>query len=376
MTPRTAPGAGPVPASAVIIGTGMMGTSIGLALRGQGTLVWLSDADQAAARLAAELGAGRVLPAGGPPGGPAEVAILAMPPAALASALAGAQRARLATWYTDVASVKELPVRQAEELGCDLVSYVPGHPMAGRERSGPVAARADLFAGQAWAICPGPRTSPDGVAVISDLARACGASPTQMSAWEHDRWVALVSHVPHLVAGAMAAQCEGAPGPALALAGQGLRDVTRIAAGDPALWTEILSANAAPVNEILAEVADRLAVTARILAEVAEGDAESRNVLTGVLEAAKAGTGKIPGKHRGPAQEYAIVQVVIGDRPGELARLFAAAGAAGINIEDIRIEHSPELPSGVAELSVGPEAAGWLAKALEEGGWPVASPRD
>lgn len=367
-------GVRPAPATVVVIGTGMMGTSIALALRGQGTSVWLSDADQSAARLAAELGGGQVLPPGGPAGGPADVAILAMPPAAVAGALAAAQRGGLATWYTDVASVKELPLRQAEELGCDLDSYVPGHPMAGRERSGPVAARADLFAGQPWAICPGPKTAPEGVRAISDLARACGALPSVMRPSDHDLWVALVSHVPHLLAGAMAAQCESAPAPALALAGQGLRDVTRIAAGDPGLWTQILSANAAPVHEILADVADRLAATARILGEIADGDAGSRKALTGLLEAARAGTGKIPGKQGGPAQEYAIVGVVIGDRPGELARLFAAAGAAGVNIEDIRIEHSPGLPAGVAQLSVGPEAAGWLAKALEDGGWPVASP--
>ena len=364
------------PASAVIIGTGMMGTSIGLALSGRGTAVWLDDADPAAARLAAELGAGRVLPSAGPPGGPAEVAILAMPPGAVPGALGRAQRAGLATWYTDVASVKEPPLRQAAELGCDLASYVPGHPMAGRERSGPVAARAELFAGLPWVICPGPATMPSGVLVVERLALACGARPVRMLAGDHDRFVALVSHVPHLVAGAMAAQLEGAPGAALALSGRGLRDVTRVAAGDPALWTDILTANAGQVHEILAEVAERLAIAARTLAEAAGGDPASRDRLAGLLESARAGTARIPGKHDGPAQEYAIVSVVIGDRPGELARLFAAAGAAGINIEDIRIEHSPGLPAGVAELSVGPEAAGWLAKALEEGGWPVASPRD
>lgn len=362
------------PASAVVIGTGLIGTSIALALREVGTAVWLSDADESAVRLAAELGAGRVLPEGGPPGGPADVAILAMPPRAVAGALATAQRRRLATWYTDVASVKELPLRQAAEAGCDLASYVPGHPMAGRERSGPVAARADLFAGHPWAICPGPLTSADGVAMVWALALACGALPAQMPAAEHDQWVALVSHVPHLVAGAMAAQCESAPLGALALAGPGLRDVTRIAAGDPALWTEILSANAAPVHEILAEVASNLAAAAEVLAEVARGSSQSRQLLTGLLEAARAGTARIPGKQGGPAPDYVIVQVDIGDRPGELARVFAAAGAAGINIEDITIEHSPGRPAGVAELSVRPEAARWLAKALESGGWPVASP--
>jgi len=82
----------------------------------------------------------------------------------------------------------------------------------------------------------------------------------------------------------------------------------------------------------------------------------------------------LPGKRGGPAPSYAVVQVVIGDTPGELARLFAAAGAAGINIEDVRIEHSPGLPVGVAELSVRPEAVPQLSAALAASGWPVASP--
>ena len=194
------------PASVVVVGTGLIGTSIALALRECGTEVWLSDTDHAAARLAAELGAGQVLPAAGRPGGPADIAVLAVPPAAVASSLAMAQRQGLARCYTDVASVKELPLREAAELGCDLVSFAGGHPMSGRERSGPAAARADLFAGQPWVICPSGQTAASCVTAVTDLALACGAQPVQLSAAEHDRWVALVSHVPHLVAGAMAGQ--------------------------------------------------------------------------------------------------------------------------------------------------------------------------
>jgi len=288
--------------------------------------------------------------------------------------LAAAQREQLARCYTDVASVKELPLGDARRLGCDLRSFVPGHPMSGRERSGPAAARAELFTGQPWVICPGTQTSPDCVTTVTGLATACGAQPVLMPADEHDRFVALVSHVPHLVAAAMAAQCAGAPAGALALAGPGLRDVTRIAAGDAGLWTEILTANAAPVREILLAVATQLAEGADVLGAVAAGDDDAVKRLTAVLEAGREGAASIPGKQGGPATEYAVVQVVIGDRPGELARLFAAAGAAGINIEDVRIEHSPGLLAGVAELSVRPEAAKPLAAALTEGGWPVASP--
>jgi prephenate dehydrogenase len=369
------------PASVIVIGTGLIGTSVALALRPQGVTVWLADSDPAAARLAADIGAGTVLPGdvpgGPPPGGPADVAVLAVPPQAVAPALARAQAAGLARWYTDVASVKSLPVRQARAAGCDMASFVPGHPLSGRERSGPAAARADLFLGRPWVICPDPPAAAAGLAAIEALARICGAEPAQVSAAEHDRWVALVSHAPHVLSAAMAARLADASDGALSLAGQGLRDVTRIAAGDTGLWTQILAANAAPVADVLAAVAADLAAVAEALADTAqaagpggEGGPDLK-VLAALLEQGGAGVARIPGKRGGPARAEAAVQVVIPDRPGELARLFQAAGAAGVNIEDIGIEHSPGLPVGVAELTVHPEAVGRLTEALAANGWPV-----
>jgi prephenate dehydrogenase len=348
-----------------VIGTGLIGTSIALALREQESTVWLTDQDPAAARLAADLGAGEQLPE--TPTEPADVAVVAVPPAAVAATLAEAQTRNLAHAYTDVASVKQVPVTQARNRGCDLTCYVPGHPLAGREKHGPAAARADLFLGRTWALCPVPETSEAAIQAVTDLVQACGAVPVRIDPAAHDRWVALISHAPHLVAAAMAARLEEAPGEALDLAGQGLRDVTRIAAGDTSLWTQILSANAAPVAEVLVAVAADLAEAARTLAD---GDDPEKGVAA-LLDRGQAGVARIPGKHGGAAREFAVVQVVIPDQPGELARLFEATGRAGVNIEDVRIEHSPGLPVGVAELSVRPAEAGVLLEALEAGGWPV-----
>ncbi len=364
------------PARVIVVGTGLIGTSVALALRPAGVTVWLADSDPAAARLAADIGAGTVLP-GDVPGGPADVAVLAVPPQAVAPTLARAQAAGLARWYTDVASVKSLPVRQARAAGCDLASFVPGHPLSGRERSGPAAARADLFLGRPWVVCPDPPAPAAGLAVIEALARICGAEPVQVSVAEHDRWVALVSHAPHVLSAAMAARLADASDGALSLAGQGLRDVTRIAAGDTGLWTQILAANAAPVADVLAAVAADLAAVAEALADTAQAagpggtGGPDLKVLAALLEQGGAGVARIPGKRGGPARAEAAVQVVIPDRPGELARLFQAAGAAGVNIEDIGIEHSPGLPVGVAELTVHPEAVGRLTEALAANGWPV-----
>jgi prephenate dehydrogenase len=392
----------------LVAGTGLIGTSVALALREKGTEVWLHDADPAIAKLAADLGAGTVVPDLRDAKGIADIAVLAMPPAAVGAQLAFAQECAVAGVYTDVASVKVLPVQQARSLGCDLASYVPGHPLAGRERQGPAAAQADLFLGRTWALCPLPETSPDAVEAVTALAVACGADPVTTDPVTHDQWVALVSHAPHLVAVAMAARLAPSrvPADALAIAGQGLRDVTRIAAGDSALWTQILSANAGPVAEVVAAVAEDLAAAARLLADLSAGSDQSRpdssggaaatsgtgasgtgvsgtgvsgtgvsgtgaSGVTGLLDRGRAGAARIPGKHGGKPRNFTVVQVVIADRPGELARLFNAAGAAGVNIEDIRLEHSPGLPAGVAELSVRPDQTRILLDTLEAGGWPV-----
>jgi prephenate dehydrogenase len=369
----------PFPRGVVIVGTGLIGTSVGLALRERGVRVWLADRDPRASALAATLGAGDLLPTvttsvtvAPPLWQEAGLAVLAVPPDVVAPALAAAQKSGLATCYTDVASVKARPLAAARDLGCDLASYVPGHPLAGRERGGPAAARADLFLGRPWALCPLPETSASALAAVTGLVTACGAEPVTAEVAEHDRWVALVSHAPHLVASAMAARLASAPPGALSLAGQGLRDVTRIAAGDPGLWTQILTANAAGVADVLTAVADDLRAAAAALAQDPRAAQSAQGDLTGLLEAGAAGVARIPGKHAGPATEYAIVQVAIPDRPGELARLFQAAGEANVNIEDIRIEHSPGLPVGVAELAVKPDAAPSLATALASRGWAAS----
>jgi prephenate dehydrogenase len=404
---------GPAPASAVIIGTGLIGTSVALALRSRGVTVWLADADPAAAELAAHIGAGEILPGGwavppcgddpaDPPiaasrraaasrrgpaagtglgepgsGNPADITVIAVPPDAVAATLAAAQARGLARWYTDVASVKSEPLAQAAGLRCDLAAFVPGHPLAGRERSGPAAARADLFLGRPWVVCHGAGIPDAGVAVIAALARACGAEPVLAGPAEHDAWVALVSHAPHVVSAAMAARLIEARDGALALAGQGLRDVTRIAAGDTRLWEQILAANAAPVADVLAAVGADLIAVAEELAEAAggatpgTGPAAELKLLAALLDQGVAGVARLPGKRGGPARAETQVQVVIRDQPGELARLFQAAGEAGVNIEDVGIEHSPGLPVGVAELTVHPDAVAPLTEALAANGWPV-----
>lgn len=351
----------------LVVGTGLIGTSLALALRRHDVRVLLADRDQGAVRLARELGAGEDWR----PGERADLAVIAVPPGHVATELRRLQQDGAARFYTDVASVKAEPIEQAARLGCDLATYVASHPLAGRERSGPGAARADLFLGRPWAFCPTPEAVPQARAAVLRLIELCGANAVEVGADEHDRAVAVVSHAPHVAASAVAARLADASDVALGLAGQGVRDVTRIAGGDPGLWLGILSGNAAPVAEVLEAVSRDLSEAAAALRSLAEGDGTAAGELTQLLKRGVTGHGRIPGKHGGPASAYAVVQVIIGDRPGQLARLFQVCDEVGVNVEDVRLEHAPGLPLGVAELSVRPDAADALTRALLERGWQV-----
>jgi prephenate dehydrogenase len=357
--------------TAAVVGTGLIGTSVALALSRRGVLVHLLDADPDAARTAASLGAGVL----DEPSAPVDLAVIAVPPALVGRILAEWQRAGLAHGYTDVASVKARPEVEVKAHGGDLTSYVGGHPLAGLERSGPLAARADLFDGRPWVLTPTAASGRDVLNRVLELVSLCGAMPVVMDTVEHDHAVALVSHAPHVIAALMAARLEHAPEDAVRLAGQGVRDVTRIAASDPGLWREILAANADAVADVLAEYADdlRTAVTALRGLGAAEPAAADRGAtdVAELLTRGNAGHARIPGKHGAPPATYVSVPVTISDSPGELARLFAAAGTANVNIEDVAIEHSTGTATGLVSLFVDPKVAERLTRHLSADGWTV-----
>ncbi len=359
--------------SVLVVGTGLIGTSVGLALRARGVAVYLSDRDPAAAALAQDLGAGLVQEPTGEP----ELVVLAIPPAAVPLVLLGAERLYLQATFTDLASVKSEPQREIEALGCDASRFVGGHPLAGRERSGAGAARADLFEGRPWVLTPSAASNGRAVARAAQLATLCGAQLVTMTPERHDEAVALVSHVPQLMASLTAARLAGADDDLVALAGQGIRDVTRIAASDPGLWTEILGANSPFVRDVLDAVSGDLATLLDALAKSTHrsgdlsGSRPALSAVTELLERGNAGQGRIPGKHGAPPATYTMVPVVVPDSPGELARLLVACGDAGINVEDVSIEHSPGQPVGLVEIAVKPAAAQVLADALRVRGWSV-----
>ncbi|MBK3579452.1 prephenate dehydrogenase [Streptomyces sp. MBT65] len=283
--------------SIAVVGAGLIGTSIALALRGRGITTYLIDTDPEAARTAADLGAGIV---GGPPE-PVDLAVIAVPPQYVATALREHQLRLLAHDFTDVASVKERVQQEAARTGCDLTRFVGGHPMGGREQSGPLAASADLFQGRPWVLTPAPQTRPQTVERARTLAELCGARPVVMTQAEHDQAVALVSHTPHLVSSLLAARLLHGEQSQLGLAGQGLRDVTRLAGGSPELWTDILGTNADAVADVLAEFSHDVGLmvdTLRTLgtARKPEQGSASMDRLASVLLRGVQGRARIPAR--------------------------------------------------------------------------------
>jgi len=348
----------------LVVGAGLLGTSIGLALRRRGIEVLLRDVSPQNLTIATGVGAGR--DADDPSVGSTDIqlVVVAVPPDHLAQEIARALVGTTAA-VTDVGSVKGSPVRAVADLVSDgeLRRYVGSHPMAGSERSGPFAASPALFDGRPWAVTPHPTSDESAADLVGDLVRTCGALPVTLTPEEHDAAVARTSHLPHLLAALAAGRLTLGPPEHLALSGQGIRDVTRIAAGDPALWQQIIAANADAVSELLEAVRGDIDV---LLDAVRSG---RRDGVRALLARGVEGTAAIPGKHGGPTEPMAALYVAVPDHPGELARLLADAGDIGVNVEDLRIDHDPGRPVGLVELTVAAERAVFLQEALERRGW-------
>jgi prephenate dehydrogenase len=357
-----------------IVGAGLIGASIGLALRTRGIDVRLWDSRAETVQLAGDLGAGR---AGREDDPPADLVVAAVPPREVARVITDAARRNLGWTLSDVGSVKSRPLAEIELSGPEVSRrFCGGHPVAGSERSGPAAARADLFENRIWVVTPTARTAPEAVAAVDWLARSCGARPVRMDPVVHDEVFARLSHAPQLVASALAALLLRLPPDAVALAGPGLRDILRIAGSSPQMWAQIVAENAAPVAQALREVATALTDVADELSTDGlggsdQGEAGGAGAVHDLVRAGNEGYARLPGKHGGARERFTALAVVVRDRPGELARLLTDAAAAQVNVEDLRVEHAPGQPLGIVELDVAPERAGAAVRALAERGWAV-----
>ena len=351
------------PPVTVVVGAGLVGASVGHALSAAGWRVHLVDAVPSHAVVAAGLGAGSAEPAE-----PTEVGlvVVAVPPRVIADVVGECLGTYPAATVTDVGSVKAGVLDALWERPVDLTRYVGSHPMAGSHHSGPVTADGELFVDRTWVVTPHRKSAQESVDLVVEVVRACRARLVMLDVDDHDAAVARVSHLPHLVSVLMAGHLTDVPDEDLVLAGQGLRDVTRIAGSDPGLWQQILGANASAVLRELRQVAVSLD---RLISAVETGPSDP--ALARELERGVDGTRRIPGKHGTAPVPYEQVVVSIPDEPGALARLFSDVEAAGVNVEDIAIEHDASRQVGYLTLSVQPERAEGLAVVMRDGGWTV-----
>jgi len=365
----------------LIIGSGLLGASIGLGLRATGCEdVYVQDISPTAEAVAQDIGAGTSFSSLSEQERAAfapQLVVVAAPPDVAGIVCAQALRMygpRPETGYpgatvTDVASVKVRPLTDVLASGADASRYVGSHPMAGREKSGPVAARGELFQARPWIICEHDSVRPECVRLVRSVAVELGAIVTSLSVEEHDQTVALISHVPQAMSSLLASRLQDTPLYALSLAGQGLRDTVRIAASDPTLWVQIFAANAEPIVQTLYGVRDDLNRLISTLEDPAAYGA--RLDLAQLMSEGNAGVARIPGKHGTAPAAFATMTVLVDDTPGTLARLLAEIGELGANIEDLRLEHSTGAPVGMAEISVNPSILESLVRDLSARGWRV-----
>lgn len=341
-----------------IVGAGLIGTSIGLALKAAGVSVQFVDIDARAELLANDLVKSEKFDS-------PDLIIIATPPSAFKSSIEREATLNPQAILMDIGSVKTKPIVEVSSIEGLASRFCGSHPIAGREVSGAVSARADLFLDRAWIITPTEQTSELAKQTALEVIAACGAQVVEMSAQDHDERVALISHLPQTISSLLAAQLSNSKPEALALAGGGLRDTVRIAGSDPKLWGEILAANEAALLPLLISLQSDLAD----LISAASGPAKWESLVA----AGRAGKSAIPGKHGGKSREYSYLPIVIDDRPGQLGSLFNACAKADVNIEDLALEHSPGQLTAVITLAIAPEDMARLSEYLTKDGWNVHS---
>lgn len=340
-----------------VIGCGLIGTSIALSLNKSGFSVTIEDINPEHVAQAVSMG----LPEGHvKPVEQAQIVFVCVPPSAAAKTLNEAFQKFDGALLLDVSSVRNSII---VELDVNLIHsgrVMGAHPMAGREVAGPGAARADLFQDRVWVLTQGSKESQE---QATELIANMGGGVVTMEPKDHDRAVALISHVPQLVSSALAAQLLEADQGDLVISGSGLADSIRIAGSDPNLWGDILQGNAIEICRVLRKVSCELAELSTAL------ETHDRKRIEQTLRAGNEGKLRIPGKHGTGQNRFESVNVMISDQPGALAELFAGVGLLDINLEDVRIEHVMGAPSGIVQLYVPNGESEALDQGLQDQGF-------
>lgn len=339
-----------------IVGAGLIGTSIGLALAAKNIAVEMIDVDSRNQALAQDL-------TGGVSIAEPELIVLATPLRALSQVINEQYALNPNSTFMDVCSVKVEPLQKVQASKLPLKQFVGTHPMAGREVGGAESARADLFLSRSWIITPNAQSDSKAVAKVKWLIDLLGATCVELDAVSHDAAVARVSHLPQITATLLAGSLHGVAPDWLDLAGAGLRDTTRIAASDENLWKEIISSNSQEIKALLTNLHNELG------AMIDAVDDEERIAV--IMRKGRDGRNLIPGKHGGKAREYTYVPIVIDDKPGQLGAIFNECAAMSVNVEDLVIEHSPGQLNALITLALSADDAVKLSTHLSSIGWNV-----
>jgi len=345
----------PIFKQVTIIGIGLIGGSLGLALCGRNLArqVIGVDPDPENRRLAEERGAAHLLTdAAGEAVRGAELVVLATPVGSIPAVLAEiTPHLRPGTVVTDVGSVKKAVVDRAAAAMPSGVFFVGGHPMAGSERSGMAGADPYLFENAYYIITPAPEVPEEALQRVYALATGVGARVVRMNAEEHDRAVAAVSHLPHLTAAALVNTLAALPAREkfLPLAAGGFRDTTRVAAGNAAVWRDIFLTNRQAVLDVLAVFHRQVMLLEEAVA------AEDMRTITALLEQAGRVRRSLPARARGYLPPLFELVVTVPDRPGMIAEVAGPPGRAGINIADIEILRVREGEGGTIRLAFATE---------------------
>jgi prephenate dehydrogenase len=339
-----------------IVGSGLIGTSIGLGLVQRGLQVHMVDSDSKAQSLANDL-------VGGVSISNPDLVVLAMPTSQLATVIGAESQLNPQSTFIDVGSVKNEVVLQVETISGLSRRFLPTHPMAGREIGGASSAQADLFQGRSWILTPSADVDSVSRQLVLELIEHLGATPIELSALDHDRAVARISHLPQIASSLIAKQLTGTPPEWMELAGQGLRDTTRIAGSDESLWKEIIYSNRNELQQLLVNLQNDLQSMIDSL--------EDPQQIAQLITQGRAGKALIPGKHGGKAREYFYLPIVIDDKPGQLGAIFNECAAMNVNVEDLNIEHSPGQLSALITLALSESDAEKLSTHLTSIGWNV-----
>ena len=292
-----------------------------------------------------------------------DVFLIATPPDSVFQELKRAFESNPKAKFIDIAGIKSNLHLEVEKFPEIAQRFCSAHPMAGREVSGPGSARADIFDSRPWVVTPTSRTDQEVIDFVLNLGEILGSTPFTLGAQEHDAAVALISHFPQILSSLLAGMLDEADTAALNLAGQGLRDLTRLADSDPKLWSSLLTSNS---DALIPKLDEAISKLENLKNSLLSRDSQS---VEKFISQGRSGRALIPGKHGGGKRDYTYLPIVISDKPGQLALIFQECSSVGVNIEDLAIEHSPNQDTGLITLALNDQDAHKLHKHLLAQGW-------